>query len=84
MAEQSGQSLHDRQTKAQSPAALPSWIVDLVKLLEDRETIFLGNSRTRVPDFDTHRLAASAAPEQHLAARREFRGVREQVAGMLQ
>ena len=77
---QIGESLHDGETKPQPLAALARGIVDLVKLLEDRQTILLGNSRSRVPDLDAHCVATPAAPEQHLAVRREFHGVGEQVA----
>ena len=77
---QIGQSLYHGETKAQPLAALARRIVDLVKLLEDLQTIFLRHSRARIPHLDTHHLAATAAPQQHLAMRRKFHGVGEQVA----
>jgi len=69
----------DRKTKAQSPAALRAGLL-ICETPRDRETIFLGIPGPVSQTSIRHRLAAPAAPEQHLAARREFRGVREQVA----
>ena len=80
VAQQIGQSFYDGETKAQPLAALTRGIVDLMKLLEDRPTILLRYSGARVPHFDTHHLAATAASEQHLAVGRELHGVGEKVA----
>ena len=54
-----------------------------MELLEDGETMLLGNPWAGVPDLDMHCPAMSTTAEQHLSAPRKLFGVRQQVAHYL-
>src|SRR5579859_2504410 len=70
MAEQVGQTLNDRKTKAEATRALAGRIVELVELLEDRLNLLFGDADAGVPYLDAQLVAPAPAAEQDLASLR--------------
>src|SRR6185312_16529105 len=83
MAQQIAKPLHDGEAEAEAPAALPGGIVELMKLLEDRVELPVGDAGSGVPDLDAQRVAATAATDQYLAALGVFHRVRQEIADHL-
>jgi hypothetical protein len=64
MAQQIGETLHDRETEPDALAAFASRIVELMKLFENRRKLLGRNADAGVPHFDAQLVATAPAPEQ--------------------
>ena len=83
MAEHRSDPLHDGETQAKAEAALAGGIVDLVEFFEDRLEMLDRDAHAGVPDFEPEPVAAPAAAEKDLAARRVFHGIPQEIADHL-
>jgi hypothetical protein len=64
MAQQLGQTLHDRETETDALAALAGLIVELMKLLENCRKLVGRDADAGIPDLDPQFVAAAPATKQ--------------------
>src|ERR1700733_14294230 len=83
MAQQIGQTLHDRKTETDAFAAFARRIVELMELLENRRELLGRDANASVPHFEAQLVAAAPTPKQDLARFGVFDRVRDQVADHL-
>ena len=65
------------------PAALARGISNLMELLKDGMRLVIGDTDTRVPDFDAQLPAAASAAQNDFTSLRIFERVAEQIADHL-
>jgi hypothetical protein len=75
--------LDDRETEPKAAAAFARCVLHLVKFIEDSFDVFLCNSDTCIPYFDTQRSGPSPASDKNFTRRGIFERVSEQIAGQL-
>src|SRR5258705_9139263 len=83
MPQQIPQTLDNGKPEAQPPASLMAFIVNLMKLLENRVKLPFWDAKPGIPDLNAQLFPMPPATEQDPAFLGVFHGIRQQVADHL-
>ena len=79
MVEQIADPPHDGEPHAESAAAIPLGIVDLIELLKDHLHLVVGNSEAGVPDLQADAARVAPCRDEHSAVARVAQRILHQI-----